>query len=48
MGLSAPPFEETCRAALTLYRLAADDAQHTYDDQQRAIIAHACALAERA
>lgn len=48
MGLNTPDFEETCRAALTLYRLAADDAQHTYDDQQRVIVSQACALAERA
>ncbi|MCC6799923.1 MAG: nucleotidyltransferase domain-containing protein [Anaerolineae bacterium] len=47
MGLNTLDFEETCRAALTLYRLAADDAQHAYDDQQRVIVSQACALAER-
>jgi len=45
LGLDAPDFTATCRAALTLYRLAADDAQHILDDRQRAIIAEACALA---
>ncbi len=45
MGLSGEPFEDTCRAALRLYALVAQQTQHILDRQQRPIVAHACARA---
>ena len=45
MGLGGEPFEDTCRAALHLYALVAQQTQHILDRQQRPIVAHACARA---
>lgn len=45
MGLGGESFEDTCRAALHLYVLAAQAARDVFDAAQQAIVDHACALA---
>ncbi len=47
LGVTDAGFEETCRAALRLYVLAAEEAGHLLDGRQRAVVEHACALASR-
>ncbi len=45
LGLGGESFEATCRAALDLYRLAADTVWPLLDDGQRQVVSHACELA---
>ena len=40
-GLHGEPFEETCRAALRLYGLAADETRSLLDERQRQVVRHA-------
>lgn len=47
LGLADEGFEETCRAALRLYVLAADSVRHLLDERQRPVVDHACALASQ-
>ncbi|MDP8901718.1 MAG: nucleotidyltransferase domain-containing protein [Actinomycetota bacterium] len=44
LGLNGEPFEETCRAALGVYGLAADEAQSLLDERQRRVVRHAQVL----
>jgi hypothetical protein len=44
LGIGNEPFDETCRAAADLYRLAIDLAADLLDDRQRAVTAVACGL----
>lgn len=44
-GLDESGFETSCRAALELYALAARASRDLFTGAQRAIVAHACALA---
>ncbi len=37
-GLDCEPFDETCKAALRLYGLAADETHHLLDDRQRRVV----------
>lgn len=45
LGEHGEPFEDTCAAALELYRLAATEVDRTLTRQQRAVVAYACRLA---
>jgi len=45
LGLTSPSFEDSCRAALELYALAARAARDLFTETQRAIVRHACTLA---
>lgn len=45
LGLHDESFEETCRAALRLYGLAADEVQNLFDERQREVVDHARELA---
>ncbi len=40
LGLNGEPFEETCRAALGLYGLAADEVQALLDERQCRVVRH--------
>jgi len=40
-GLDGEPFEQTCRAALMLYGLAADETRPLLDERQRRVVRHA-------
>jgi predicted nucleotidyltransferase len=44
LGEHDESFEDTCTAALELYRLAAAAVDRTLDRRQRAVVAHACRL----
>ncbi|MDP9238915.1 MAG: nucleotidyltransferase domain-containing protein [Chloroflexota bacterium] len=44
LGEQGERFEDTCAAALELYRLAAAEAGRTLNRRQRAVVAHACVL----
>ncbi len=46
LGLDDEPFDETCRAALGLYGLAADEAKNLFDGRQERVVRHALGLAE--
>lgn len=46
LGLNNEPFDETCRAALQLYGLAADEAKNLFDGRQERVVRHAIGLAE--
>jgi hypothetical protein len=46
-GLAGESFDETCRAALKLYRLAAAEAFPRLDERQQAVVSYACELASR-
>lgn len=48
LGAGGEPFDESCRAALRLFTLAADAVMPLLNDHQRAVVAHATALAQRA
>lgn len=48
LGLDDEPFEETCRAALKLYGLAANEVNHLFDDRQERVVSKACELANLA
>lgn len=48
LGLEPVSLEEGCRAALTLYALAAAEVAGFLDERQRAVVAHACQIAGRA
>ncbi len=41
LDLNGEPFEETCRAALMLYGLAADETRSLLDERQRRVVRHA-------
>lgn len=41
LGLGDEGFEETCRAALRLYDLAADEVDHLLDERQQRVVSHA-------
>jgi len=43
-GLGDESFDETCRAVLELYRLAADALRPLLDERQLAVVRHACDL----
>ena len=45
-GEGGESFEETCRAALELFALAAPDVGHLLDARQRAVVACACTVAQ--
>ena len=45
LGLGDERFEETCKAALGLYGLAADEAHHLFDVRQQRVTEHALGLA---
>ncbi len=47
LGLADESFEETCRAALRLYVLAAHAVRHLLDERQRPVVDHACELASQ-
>ena len=47
-GLNGEPFEETCRAALMLYGLAADETRSLLDERQRRVVRHARELGDLA
>lgn len=44
LSIDGEPFEESCRAALELYALAASEAAPLLDRTQRAVVAHAATL----
>ncbi len=44
LGLDGEPFRKTCRAALRLYGLAADDTRPLLDERQRRVVRHARGL----
>lgn len=44
-ALNGETYEESCRAALKLYTLAAREVGPLLDERQRAVVEHACALA---
>lgn len=46
LGLNNEPFDETCRAALGLYGLAADGAKNLFDGRQERVVRYARGLAE--
>lgn len=46
LGLDDEPFDETCRAALGLYGLAADEAKNLFDGRQERVVRHARGLAQ--
>jgi hypothetical protein len=46
-GLGGESFDETCRAALDLYRLATAEAAGLFDERQQAVVSYACELARR-
>jgi hypothetical protein len=41
LDLNGEPFEETCRAALMLHGLAADETRSLLDERQRRVVRHA-------
>ena len=41
LGLADESFEETCRAALGLYGLAANEVHHLFDGRQGRVVRHA-------
>lgn len=45
LGLDGEPFGLTCRAALELYRLAVDAAEHLFDGHRERVVSHALELA---
>jgi len=45
LGLGVEGLDETCRAALGLYALAAGDARDLFDARQRGVVDHAVGLA---
>ena len=47
LGLGGEAFEETCKAALRLYGLAADDVRHLFDRRQGDVVKRARELAEK-
>jgi len=46
LGLGDEPFDETCRAALGLYGLAADEAKNLFDGRQERVVRYARGLAQ--
>lgn len=46
LGLNGEPFEETCRAAMELYLLAAAEAHGLLDERQRRVVERAVATAK--
>ena len=46
LGLHDESFEETCRAALRLYGLAADEVQNLFDERQERVVRDALGLTE--
>ena len=47
LGLEVASLEESSRAALDLFAIAAAKTHHLLDETQRAVVAHACGLAGR-
>jgi hypothetical protein len=45
LSMRGEPLEASCRAALRLYALAADEAWELLDRRQRAVVGNACAIA---
>lgn len=41
LGINDESFEETCQAALKLYRIAADEVEHLFDDRQERVVRYA-------
>jgi hypothetical protein len=46
-GEAGQSFEETCRAALQLFVLAAQEVRHLLDQRQYQVVAHACEIAHQ-
>lgn len=45
LGMAGQGFEDTCRAALQLFALAAQEIRHLLDERQHSVVAHACEIA---
>jgi predicted nucleotidyltransferase len=45
LGETGRGFEQTCRAALQLFSLAAQEVKHLMDERQYAVVVHACEIA---
>jgi len=45
LGEDTQTFEDTCRAALQLYAMAAKEVKHLLNPQQHEVVAHACKIA---
>ena len=46
LGLGGEPLDETCRAALKLFGLSADEVKGLLDGRQKRVVRHACGLAD--
>jgi hypothetical protein len=45
LGMAGRGFEDTCRAALQLFALTAQEIRHLLDERQHSVVAHACEIA---